>query len=201
MELVFATHNLNKVREIQAVLPPHITLRTLEDIGCREEIPETADTLEGNALLKATHVLKHYGMPCFADDTGLEVDALGGSPGVFSARYAGLPKNDSKNVEKLLKDLQGQPNRKARFTTVIALCTHEESRLFMGEVEGVITEFPRGNKGFGYDPVFQPEGYGETFAELSLPEKNRISHRARAFAKLLLHLKRHFPQSEDFRNK
>ncbi|GGD59168.1 non-canonical purine NTP diphosphatase [Muriicola marianensis] len=188
MELVFATHNPNKIREIQQVLPPHITLLTLEDIGCRTEIPETADSLEGNALLKASFVLENYGYPCFADDTGLEVDALDGAPGVFSARYAGTPKNEAANTEKLLKELQGKTNRQARFTTVIALCYGDETYLFRGEVEGEITEAPKGEKGFGYDPVFRPAGFDKTFAELTLEEKNQISHRARAVAELLEHL-------------
>lgn len=188
MELVFATHNPNKIREIQQVLPPHITLLTLEDIGCGTEIPETADSLEGNALLKASFVLKNYGYPCFADDTGLEVDALDGAPGVYSARYAGTPKNEAANTEKLLKELKGKTNRQARFTTVIALCYGDETYLFRGEVEGEITEAPKGEKGFGYDPVFRPAGFDKTFAELTLEEKNQISHRARAVAQLLEHL-------------
>ncbi len=190
MELVFATHNPNKIREIRQVLPPHVTLLTLEDIGCREEIQETADSLEGNALLKASFVLKNYGYPCFADDTGLEVDALDGAPGVFSARYAGTPKNEAKNTEKLLREMQDKTNRKAQFTTVIALCDGKESYLFRGEVEGEITESPKGEKGFGYDPVFRPKGFEKTFAELTLQEKNRISHRARAVTQLLRHLEK-----------
>lgn len=188
MELVFATHNPNKIREIRQVLPPHINLLTLEEIGCREEIPEIADTLEGNALLKASFVLKRYGYPCFADDTGLEVDALNGAPGVFSARYAGTPKNEAANTEKLLKEMRGITDRKARFTTVIALCDEEGSQLFRGVVQGEITHAPKGEKGFGYDPVFRPTGFDKTFAELTLEEKNQISHRARAVAQLLEHL-------------
>ncbi len=188
MELVFATHNLNKVKEIQQVMPPHITLRTLEDIGCVEEIPETSDTLEGNALLKALHVVNKYGVACFADDTGLEVAALGGAPGVYSARYAGTPKNEARNMQKLLKELEGRADRKAQFTTVIALCTGRESHIFQGEVKGEITKSPRGGLGFGYDPVFRPEGYEKTFGELTLEEKNRISHRSMAVAKLLEYL-------------
>lgn len=193
MELVFATHNPNKVREIQQVLPSHIGIRTLDEIGCFDEIPETADTLEGNAVLKASHVLKNYGYPCFADDTGLEVTSLGGAPGVFSARYAGIPKDDRANLAKLLKEMQGMTDRRAQFSTVIALCLNGETHIFTGEVKGIITKAPRGSMGFGYDPVFQPEGYDKTFAELPLEEKNRISHRARAMDKLLIYLKDHLP--------
>ncbi len=188
MELVFATHNTHKAHEIRKILPPYISLKTLQEIGCLEEIPETSDTLEGNALLKATHVLENYGFACFADDTGLEVTALGGAPGVYSARYAGHPKDDAKNLAKLLDNMRGISDRTARFTTIIALCLHGETHLFKGEVKGSITESPRGHLGFGYDPVFMPEGYQKTFAELSLEEKNRISHRARAFARLLAFL-------------
>ena len=185
MELVFATHNPHKAEEIRKVLPPHISIKTLEEIGCLEEIPETSDTLEGNALLKANHVLENYGFACFADDTGLEVTALGGAPGVYSARYAGHPKNDAKNLAKLLDEMQGITDRTARFTTVIALCFQGKTHLFHGEVRGRITESPRGYQGFGYDPVFMPEGHDRTFAELTLEEKSSISHRARAFVKLM----------------
>jgi XTP/dITP diphosphohydrolase len=185
MELVFASHNPDKAREIRELLPPHISIKTLDEIGCLEEIPETCDTLEGNALLKATYVLKNYGYACFADDTGLEVTALGGAPGVYSARYAGQPKDDTRNIAKLLREMRGHSNRTARFTTVIALCFPEESHLFRGTVNGNITEVPLGHLGFGYDAVFRPEGYQKTFAELTLGEKNQISHRTRAFAELL----------------
>jgi XTP/dITP diphosphohydrolase len=189
MELVFATHNLNKAKEILPELPPHIELRTLGDIGCLDEIPETASTLEGNAIIKASFVKNKFGLSCFADDTGLEVVALNGAPGVYSARYAGEPKNEEANIAKLLEEMEDQQDRRAQFTTVIALCLENETRLFRGVVKGLITSSPRGSNGFGYDPIFQPEGYDRTFAELSLQEKNKISHRARAFAKLLKSLK------------
>ncbi len=185
MQLVFATHNPHKANEIRKVLPPHISIKTLEEIGCLEEIPETSDTLEGNALLKASHVLENHGYACFADDTGLEVSALGGAPGVYSARYAGHPKDDAKNLAKLLEEMEGVADRTARFTTVIALCCPGETHVFKGEVRGNITLSPRGSQGFGYDPVFQPDGYDRTFAELTLEEKNSTSHRARAIAQLL----------------
>jgi XTP/dITP diphosphohydrolase len=199
MKLVFATHNQNKVNEIIPALPAHISLSTLTDIGCAEEIPETAGTLEGNALLKAAYVLKNYGFSCFADDTGLEVQALNGAPGVYSARYAGEPRNEAGNIEKVLSQLRGKEDRRARFITVIALCTPYETHYFKGEVNGQITISPRGTNGFGYDPVFQPDGYDKTFAELSLAEKNKISHRARALAKLLDFLKNKLPGSTAFK--
>jgi len=192
MELVFATHNINKVKEIRQGIPPHLQLKTLDEIGCYDEIPETSPTLEGNAILKASYILNNYGLACFADDTGLEVTALNGAPGVFSARYAGEPKNEAENIRKLLREMEGKMDRSARFTTVIALCDGKGTKIFTGEVKGEITLFPRGNMGFGYDPVFQPEGMEKTFAELTLKEKNEISHRARAFAKLLHYLEHHF---------
>jgi len=189
MELVFATHNQHKVEEVKGLLPPSIRLLSLNDIGCREEIPETADTLEGNASLKAAYVLKNYGVSCFADDTGLEVRALNGAPGVYSARYAGEPKNDTKNLQKLLQNMQSQEDRRAQFTTVITLATEKELTHFKGDVQGLITLKPRGSHGFGYDPIFQPLGYAETFAELPLSTKNKISHRARAFEQLMAHFR------------
>ncbi len=188
MELVFATHNEHKLVEIRSLLPKNIHLKSLDDIGCTEEIPETSETLEGNALLKAKYVLDRYGLPCFADDTGLEVAALHGAPGVFSARYAGEPKNETRNVEKLVSQLHGQKDRRAQFTTIIALCLGNETHIFKGVIKGVITNIPRGSNGFGYDPVFQPEGLDKTFAELTLKEKNQLSHRARAFSKLIKYL-------------
>ncbi len=188
MELVFATHNQNKIKEIQSLLPNNIQLLSLPDIGCTEEIPETKNTLKGNAILKATQLLKHYGYPCFADDTGLEVVALHGAPGVFSARYAGEPKDDAANIQKLLYEMEQIADRRAQFTTVIALCLNNEIKIFKGVVKGEITENPRGVYGFGYDPVFQPAGYRKTFAELPLATKNKISHRALAFGKLLAYL-------------
>ena len=188
MELVFATHNEYKLEEIRSLLPKNIILKSLIDIGCTEEIPETSETLEGNALLKATYVADRYGLPCFADDTGLEVAALNGAPGVYSARYAGEPKNEVRNVAKLLSQLDGQQDRRAQFTTIIALCLGKETHIFKGAIEGIITHIPRGSNGFGYDPVFQPDGMDKTFAELTLMEKNQLSHRSRAFSKLINYL-------------
>ncbi len=188
MELVFATHNLNKLKEIQLLLPLTVSLLSLADIGCTEEIPETEPTLEGNALLKAAHVQTHYNYACFADDTGLLVDALGGEPGVHSARYAGNGADSDANMDKLLRALAGRKNRKARFETVIALRTKNNTVLFRGAVQGEITLSKYGKSGFGYDPVFRPAGYKETFAELPLSVKNKISHRGIAFDKLLRHL-------------
>jgi|SRR6476469_5560816 len=191
MQLCFASNNVHKLDEIRALLPAGLTLLSLADIGCAEELPETQDTLEGNARQKAEYVHQHYGVACFADDTGLEVDALNGEPGVYSARYAGPQRRAEDNVAKLLQELAGKPDRSARFRTVIALAGADGSmREFAGEVAGHITEQPRGNGGFGYDPVFVPtEGDGRTFAEMSAEEKNQISHRARAMAGLLEFLK------------
>ena len=185
MKLVFATHNIHKLKEIQALLPQTIELLSLSDIGCNEEIAETAATIEGNALLKAQYVKKHYHYDVFADDTGLEVTALGGAPGVFSARYAGAQKSDIDNIALLLKNMEAQQDRSAHFKTVIALCMGDEVRTFEGIAKGHITKEPVGTNGFGYDPIFVPEGYSQTFAELSAAEKNRISHRAKAFEKLI----------------
>ncbi len=188
MKLVFATHNENKFREIKALLPNHLELLSLNDIGCTEEIPETADTIEGNAIQKVEFVNRHYGFDCFADDTGLEVNALHGAPGVYSARYAGLQKDPTANMEKLLKELDPKLDRTARFKTAIALTLQGRQNLFLGICEGVITKDPRGDKGFGYDPVFQPEGYDLTFAEMSLTQKGEISHRGRAMRQLIEYL-------------
>lgn len=185
MKLVFATHNPNKLYEVQLLMPKHITLLSLDDIGCTEEIPETSDTLEGNAKLKADFVTAHYGMPCFADDTGLLVNALNGEPGVYSARYAGEHKNADDNMNKLLENLQGEENRSAHFKTVIALNLPKESHFFEGIVAGNITTEKLGAGGFGYDPIFIPEGYRETFAQLSIETKNKISHRGKALKKLM----------------
>ncbi|MDO7845307.1 RdgB/HAM1 family non-canonical purine NTP pyrophosphatase [Hymenobacter sp. M29] len=190
-QLCFASNNAHKLDEIRPLLPAGLSLLSLADIGCHEELPETQDTLEGNARQKAEYVRQHYGVDCFADDTGLEVTALGGAPGVYSARYAGPQRLAEDNVAKLLQELQDAPDRSARFRTVVALAradgrTHE----FAGEVLGHISEEGRGAGGFGYDPVFVPtEGDGRTFAEMSGTEKNRISHRARAVAGLLAFLK------------
>lgn len=185
MKLVFATHNLHKLKEIEALLPEGIELLSLSDIECYEDIAETANTIEGNALIKAKYIKERYQYNVFADDTGLEVLALNNAPGVFSARYAGAEKSDKANIELLLKNMEGKEERKARFKTVIALCLDREIHTFEGIVEGTISTCPVGQNGFGYDPIFIPEGYKETFAELSAEEKNRISHRGKAFEKLL----------------
>lgn len=199
MKIVFATNNAHKLSEIRDILGEGFEVLSLSDIGCHDDIPETANTLEGNALLKAQYVHDHYHISCFADDTGLEVDALNGAPGVFSARYAGGEGHDSEaNMSKLLAELGENNNRKARFRTVIALIECEEdttkpkTTCFEGIVEGHITMERHGNEGFGYDPIFMPDGYDKTFAELGMDIKNHISHRARAVEKLaqfLLHKK------------
>ncbi|HET8839510.1 MAG TPA: non-canonical purine NTP diphosphatase [Flavobacteriaceae bacterium] len=189
MKLVFATHNPNKLKEIQSLLPKEIELLSLEEIGCFEEIPETAETIEANALLKARYVQEKFGYNCFADDTGLEVEALNGGPGVYSARYAGEEKSDVANIDKLLKELKNENNRSARFKTVIALIWKGEEFLFEGICEGKIIDEKRGNGGFGYDPVFVPAGQTKTFAEMKLWEKNEFSHRGKAFRKLQEFLK------------
>ncbi len=190
MRLCFASNNAHKLDEIRPLLPATVQLLSLADIGCHVELPETQDTLEGNARQKAQYVWDHYGVPCFADDTGLEVSALAGAPGVYSARYAGPQRSAEDNVAKLLDELQTQPDRRARFRTVIALVLGaDEVREFSGEVAGTIAAAPVGQGGFGYDPVFRPgEGDGRTFAEMELSEKNRFSHRARAVAGLVAHL-------------
>ncbi len=190
MQLVFASSNKNKISEIQSMLPETIQILSLEAIGCHEEIPETAATIEGNAILKANYISKKYGYDCFADDTGLEVAALNGEPGVFSARYAGEQRNSDDNMNKLLDNLSDKNNRKAQFKTVIALNINGKQELFTGIAEGEITLEKTGTKGFGYDPIFQPLGYKETFAELSLEIKNEISHRGKATQKLINFLKK-----------
>ncbi len=189
MKLVFATHNQNKVAEVQSLLPKDISILSLNDIGCYSEIPEIQDTLEGNAILKANFVTEHYGYDCFADDTGLLVDALHGAPGVLSARYAGEQKNTDANINKLLNALLNQNNKKAHFKTVIALNLKNEQFLFEGKAEGEIISKRRGNKGFGYDPIFKPDGFEDTFAELSIDVKNTISHRGKAMQQLINFLK------------
>lgn len=193
MRIVFATNNKNKLAEIREMLDGSgIEVLSLGDIGCHDDIPETADTLEGNALQKARYIHDKYKMSCFADDTGLEVDALGGAPGVYSARYAGGEGHDSEaNMAKLLAGLDGKSDRRARFRTVVALITDEEEgreELFEGVVTGEIIKERRGAGGFGYDPVFRPDGYDKTFAELGHEVKNKISHRALAVAKLVARL-------------
>ncbi|MGF1559405.1 MAG: non-canonical purine NTP diphosphatase [Flavobacteriaceae bacterium] len=188
MKLVFATHNQHKFKEVVLLLPAHIELLSLTDIGCFDEIPETSETLEGNAQLKADFVSEHFGLPCFADDTGLLVDALQGAPGVYSARYAGEKRSAEDNMNKLLTELKGTAIRSARFKTVIALNLENRKILFEGLVEGEIIEERKGTEGFGYDPIFRPEGHDQTFAELSLSVKNEIGHRGRAIQKLINHL-------------
>jgi len=188
MKLVFASNNKNKIKEIQHLLPNTIELLSLEAIGCQEEIPETADTIEGNAILKANYVTQKYGYDCFADDTGLEVEALNGAPGVYSARYAGMQRNAGDNMNLLLENLKNQDNRTAQFKTVIALNINGKQQLFTGIAKGEITLEKSGNQGFGYDPVFQPEGYQETFADLDLEIKNQISHRGKATQLLISYL-------------
>lgn len=188
MEIVFASNNKNKISELQSMLPEHITILSLESIGCVEDIPETAETIEGNAILKANYVSKKYGYDCFADDTGLEVEALNGAPGVYSARYAGEQKNADDNINKLLEALSHINNRNAQFKTVIALNYRGQQQLFTGYAKGTITLNKTGNGGFGYDPIFRPENYTETFAEISPEIKNIISHRGKATQKLLTYL-------------
>jgi XTP/dITP diphosphohydrolase len=185
MQLVFASNNKNKIQEIQSILNGSIQLLSLEEIGCQEEIPETADTIEGNAILKANYVTEKYGYDCFADDTGLEVQALNGEPGVYSARYAGEQRNSDDNMNKLLDGLSDKEDRSAQFKTVIALNIKGEQHLFTGIAKGDIVLEKTGNHGFGYDPIFKPENYDETFAELSSDIKNKISHRAKATKQLI----------------
>ncbi len=191
--IVFVTRNKHKIREISDLLEKHLLKNEnntfkiigLDDINCNEDIAETGNTLEENALQKAEYVSEHYHFDCFADDTGLEIDKLGGCPGINSARYAGDEKNFDKNTEKVLKELEGKENRKARFRTVIALILGSEKYFFEGVAEGKIIDEKRGKGGFGYDPVFIPDGYKQTFAEMSFEQKNRISHRAKAINKLI----------------
>jgi XTP/dITP diphosphohydrolase len=188
-KMVVATNNAHKLKEIAAILGQEIELLSLKDIQCFADIPETADTLEGNARQKAMYIYENYGMDCFADDTGLEVEALGGAPGVFSARYAGEGHDSEANMQKLLKELAGKENRKAQFRTVICLIRNGKEHLFEGIVKGEIIQEKRGGEGFGYDPIFVPEGYDLTFAELGDDVKNTISHRARSVEKLCQFLK------------
>lgn len=188
MKLVFATNNLNKLAEVQKMLPKSIELLSLKDINCFEEIPETATTLEGNAKIKANHILENYQYNCFADDTGLEVDALNGNPGVYSARYAGEPVNIENNILKLLNELKTTDNRKARFKTSICLNLNGNQFLFDGICKGEILRSKQGEKGFGYDPIFKPEGSKLSFAEMSSEEKKKISHRGLAITKLITFL-------------
>ncbi|MEX1238744.1 MAG: non-canonical purine NTP diphosphatase [Cyclobacteriaceae bacterium] len=190
MVLVAATNNQHKISEIRPLLELDFRILSLDEIGCDEELPETEDTLEGNSFQKATYVHDHFHLPCFADDTGLEVEALNGAPGVFSARYAGEQKNSEDNMALLLRNLAGKSNRKARFRTVITIVGLDGERKFEGIVSGLILDEKRGSAGFGYDPVFQPDGYQKTMAEMTLQEKNLISHRAIAVKKLVDYLKK-----------
>ncbi|RXR23367.1 non-canonical purine NTP diphosphatase [Flavobacterium stagni] len=188
MKLVFASNNTHKIAEISAMLPKSIELVGLQDIGCDVDIPETAETIEGNAQLKADYVTQHYGLPCFADDTGLEVEALNGAPGVHSARYAGEQKNALDNMNKLLFELDNKASRKAQFKTVIALNLNGETHHFTGIVSGEIIREKRGTQGFGYDPVFVPTGQSQTFAEMDASEKAALSHRGKAVQQLITFL-------------
>ncbi|MBM6883702.1 non-canonical purine NTP diphosphatase [Bacteroides caecigallinarum] len=188
-KLVFATNNAHKLEEIRAILGDKVEILSLNDINCHADIPETADTLQGNAALKAQYIYENYGLDCFADDTGLEVEALNGAPGIYSARYAGGEGHDSEaNMKKLLSEMQDKENRKARFRTVICLIEDGKEHFFEGIVNGSIIRERKGGAGFGYDPVFMPDGYSETFAEMGNDEKNKISHRARAVQKLCEYL-------------
>lgn len=188
IKLIFATNNLNKLAEVQKMLSKQYLVLGLNDIGCTEDIPETAPTLEGNATLKSMYVHNNYGVNCFADDTGLEIDALNGEPGVISARYAGTDKDAEGNMEKVLANLQGITNRKARFRTVISLILDGKEYQFEGIVNGTILSEKQGEKGFGYDPIFMPEGYDRSFAEIDMDIKNKISHRGLAVQKLIAFL-------------
>ena len=188
MKIVFATHNSNKLQEVQLLLPKSFQLLSLTDIGCTEEILETASTLAGNAKIKADYITKTYGYDCFADDTGLEVNTLNGAPGVYSARYAGEPANAEANMQKLLTNLSTTLNRSAQFKTVIALNLNGKQQLFEGVCKGEILRSKQGEEGFGYDPIFKPEGFDTSFAEMSMEAKGNISHRGRAVAKLVAFL-------------
>ena len=190
MKIIFATHNQNKVEELKQIVPSKYSLLSLNDIGCIEEIKETGSTLEENAQIKADYVRYKYGLDCFSDDSGLEIDALGGAPGVYSARYAGDQKNNDANIEKIWKELKGIRNPKAIFRSVIYVHLNQKKFCFQGKVEGSIIYEKRGLEGFGYDPIFIPKGYKKTFAELGDTTKNKISHRALAIVQLLKLLER-----------
>ena len=192
MKLVFATNNKHKLEEVRAILGNRIEVLSLNDINCHDDIPETADTLEGNALIKARYIYEKFGVDCFADDTGLEVDVLGGEPGVYSARYAGEECNPEANMHKLLHNLTGKNNRDAQFRTVIALIIKGEEKLFNGIVKGTISNKKMGEAGFGYDPIFIPEGFSESFAQMTSEMKNSISHRYRATEELSNYLKEQY---------
>ena len=192
MKLVFATNNKHKLQEVRDILGNRVEILSLNDINCHDDIPETAETLQGNALIKARHIYEKYGYDCFADDTGLEVEALGGEPGVYSARYAGEECCSEANMQKLLHNLTGKENRNAQFRTVIALIIKGEEKLFNGIVKGTITEKKMGDSGFGYDPIFIPEGFSDSFAQMSSEMKNSISHRYRATQQLSNYLKENY---------
>jgi XTP/dITP diphosphohydrolase len=185
MQLVFATNNLNKLKEVKQLLPNSIEFLSLKDIGCFEDIPETQNTIEDNAKQKTNYIKQHYGYDCFADDTGLEVEALNGEPGIYSARYAGKQRNANDNMNKLLKELQPHQNRNAHFKTVIALHINGKPQTFTGICKGKITATKQGKKGFGYDPIFKPNDYTQTFAEMDLELKNKIGHRGKAIQQLI----------------
>ncbi|SFJ64178.1 non-canonical purine NTP diphosphatase [Olleya namhaensis] len=190
MQLVFATNNQNKVKEVQNLIPSHIKLLSLKDIGCFEDVPETQPNIKGNAVQKAEYIKLHYGFDCFADDTGLEVEALNGAPGVFSARYAGPQRNDNDNMSLLLENLIEKDNRNAQFKTVVALHLNNNLDTFTGICKGEITSSKQGDKGFGYDPIFKPNGYDSTFAQMDLKLKNSIGHRGKAVQQLVAFLNR-----------
>lgn len=187
-KLVFATNNANKLAEVRSILEPQYTIISLKDLDCYDEIPETANTLQGNALLKATYIHDKFGLSCFADDTGLEVEELNGQPGVYSARFAGEENNSFNNINKVLSLLGDKKNRKACFRTVIALKLDNRTLFFEGKIKGDISLIPKGDSGFGYDPIFVPEGYLLSFAQLSADKKNQISHRRMAINKLIDYL-------------
>jgi XTP/dITP diphosphohydrolase len=193
MKICFATNNKKKIEEVKSALGEDFTIVSLEEIGCGEELPETGDTLNHNAFQKARYVKDHYGVDCFADDTGLEVDALNGEPGVYSARYAGEERDANANMDLLLEKLASNSSRSARFKTAMALILHGEEHVFEGIVEGLIIGEKRGSEGFGYDPIFEPEEKEKTFAEMSMEEKNTMSHRARALEKMI-----HFMIKDNF---
>jgi len=185
MKLVFASNNKNKIAEIQQQVGSQFEIVSLEDVGCFVDIPETAETIEGNAILKANYVTENFGLPCFADDTGLEIESLNNEPGVYSARYAGEQKNAEDNMDLVLQKLASKTNRKAQFKTIIALNINNQQHLFEGIVKGEITLEKLGNQGFGYDPIFQPEGFSATFAQMTMEQKTVISHRGIAVQKLI----------------
>lgn len=188
-KLVFATNNAHKLSEVRAILEPDFQIVSLKELGCDDDIPETANTLEGNALIKAKYIHEKFGLDCFADDTGLEIEALGGEPGVYSARYAGEANNANDNMHKVLTNLGNKTNRNACFRTVISLIKDDKTHYFEGKIDGEISTHPRGNSGFGYDPIFIPNEYLVSFAQLSTEEKNQISHRALAVKELVRFLK------------